>query len=430
MNVSTFRGVFASILSLLAFTANAQNQDFTSQLVERGEYLSRVGNCAACHTAPGGAPLAGGLPMALPMGRIFSTNITPDPVTGIGKYTEQDFSRALREGVAKDSHNLYPAMPYTSFAKVNDADVHALYVYFMHGVHPVQKENRQPDISPLLAIRWPIKIWNAIFLDSKVYEPISSQDAQWNRGAYLVEGLGHCGACHTARGVADQELALDGSRTGFLGGALIDNWYASNLTGDLNTGLGQWTEAEVSEFLKKGSNRHATSFGSMVEVINQSTQGMTDADVAAMAHYLKSLPPARDSAEEKAAYISQSTFASPTPDRTPVQSGKGLYAIYCLQCHGADGKGIAPLIAPLQRNPNLLEADASSLINVSLNGTERLVIQGVPTAYPMPSFGAVMSDRDIAEVLTYIRGSWGNHANAVGEKSITSMRSRTQSPAR
>ncbi|MFK4448084.1 mono/diheme cytochrome c family protein [Caballeronia udeis] len=429
MNVTTFSSVFVSILATLAFTANAQSQDPNSRLIERGEYLSRVGNCAACHTAPGGAPLSGGLPMVLPMGRIFSTNITPEPATGIGKYAERDFSRALREGVAKDGHNLYPAMPYTSYAKVNDADMHALYVYFMHGVRPVQKENRQADLSRLLGIRWPLKIWNAIFLDSKVYEPVPSHDAQWNRGAYLVQGLGHCGACHTARGVADQELALDGSRAGFLGGALIDNWYASDLSGDSITGLGQWTEADVSEFLKRGSNQHATSFGSMVEVINQSTQGMTDADVAAMAHYLKSLPPAPDSAEEKAAYISQSTVAAPILDGTSVQSGKGLYAIYCLQCHGADGKGMAPLIAPLQRNPNLLEPDASSLINVSLNGTGRVVIQGVPMAYPMPSFGAVMSDRDIAEVLTYIRGSWCNHADAVSERSVTLMRNRTKSPA-
>lgn len=425
-----FRSVLASILLFLVFTASAQSRDSNSQLIKRGEYLSRVGNCTACHTAPGGAPLAGGLPMALPMGRTFSTNITPDSATGIGTYTEQDFSRALRKGVAKDGHNLYPAMPYTSFVKVNDADVHALYLYFMHGVRPVQKRNRQPDISPLLAMRWPIKIWNAIFLDSKVYEPESSQDAQWNRGAYLVEGLGHCGACHTARGVADQELALDGSRSGFLGGALIDNWYASDLTGDSNTGLGQWTEADVLEFLKRGSNRHASSFGSMVDVINQSTQGMTDADLAAIAHYLKSLPPARDSIEEKAAYVSQSTFAPSIPaDRTPVQSGKGLYTIYCLQCHGADGKGMTSLIAPLQRNPNLLETDASSLINLSLHGTGRVVIQGGPAAYPMPSFGAVMSDRDIAEVLTYIRGSWGNHADAVEERSVALMRSRTKSPA-
>jgi mono/diheme cytochrome c family protein len=239
-----------------------------SDLVQRGGYLAQAGDCIACHTAPKGKPFAGGLPMSTPLGTIYSTNITPDSGTGIGAYSEADFRRALREGVAKDGHNLYPAMPYPSFAKLGDDDVHALYAYFMHGVTPVQQANRASAIPFPLNQRWPLMLWNLAFLHAGAYVPKPDHDAMWNRGAYLVQGLGHCGACHTPRGLTFQEQALDESGTLFLSGAVLDDWSAPNLSGNTRSGLGRWSEAQLVGFLKTGANEHATAFGSMTSVIN------------------------------------------------------------------------------------------------------------------------------------------------------------------
>ncbi len=286
----------ASLLALAALTpfaaraATAAPAD--SALVERGAYLAKAGDCIACHTAPRGAPFAGGLKMATPMGAIYTTNITPDPDTGIGGYTEAQFAAALRSGVAKDGHRLYPAMPYPSYAKLRDDDVKALYAYFMHGVEPVKQANRASDIPWPLNMRWPLALWNAVFLDTTPYTDKPAKDAAWNRGAYLVQGLGHCGSCHTPRGVGFQEKALDEGGSAFLSGAALDNWFASNLTAEPNTGLGRWSDAEVAQFLKTGANRHATAFGAMVGVINHSTQALSDDDLAAISRYLKSLPAA------------------------------------------------------------------------------------------------------------------------------------------
>ncbi|HXZ06637.1 MAG TPA: c-type cytochrome, partial [Paraburkholderia sp.] len=336
-------------------------------LVQRGAYLAKVGDCVACHTAPHGKPFAGGLQMSTPMGAIYTTNITPDPSTGIGGYSEEDFARAMREGVAKDGHNLYPAMPYPSYAKVNDDDLRALYAYFMHGVAPVNQANREPDIKWPLNMRWPLKIWNIVFLDKEVYQNKPDKDAAWNRGAYLIQGLGHCGSCHTPRGVAFQEKALDESGSAYLTGAPLDGWFAANLTGDHNTGLGRWSEQDLSAFLKTGANAHASAFGSMTSVINNSTQAMDDSDLAAMSRYLKSLPAAGGNGAPPYTYDAKATKVS--LDRPANDPGARVYTAFCMHCHGVDGKGFAPMLAPLSGNPNVLEKDASSLINVTLNGT-------------------------------------------------------------
>ncbi|CAM2197809.1 Gluconate 2-dehydrogenase cytochrome c subunit [Paraburkholderia kururiensis] len=393
-------------------------------LVARGAYLAKVGDCVACHTAKGGKPFAGGLPMSLPMGTLYTTNITPDPETGIGGYTEEDFAHALREGVAKDGHNLYPAMPYASYAKISDDDTKALYAYFMHGVAPVRQANRVPQIPWPLGMRWPLKLWNAVFLEKGVYQAKGGQDVAWNRGAYLVQSLGHCGSCHTPRGALFQEKALDERGGLYLSGALLDNWYASNLTGEHNVGLGRWSEAELAQFLKTGANAHASAFGSMSDVINNSTQAMTDSDVGAIAHYLKSLAPAGGNGQPQYAYDAQATKVSLT--RPAGDAGAKVYATYCMHCHGTDGRAFAPMLAPLAGNPNVLEKDASSLINVTLNGTPDLVIQGIPAPYPMPQFASVLTDRQIADALTFIRAGWNNHAPAVSADDVAKIRRGTQ----
>ncbi|AUT62253.1 cytochrome c [Paraburkholderia terrae] len=393
-------------------------------LVTRGEYLAKAGDCIACHSTPHGKPFTGGLKMMTPMGAIYSTNITPDPETGIGQYSEDDFKRAMREGVAKDGHNLYPAMPYPSYAKVNDDDMHALYTYFMHGVAPIKQANREPDIKWPLNMRWPLKFWNMVFLEKGVYQDKTGKDVAWNRGAYLIQGLGHCGSCHTPRGVAFQEKALDESGALYLSGSPIDNWFASNLTGEHNVGLGRWSEADVAQFLKTGANQHASAFGSMTDVINNSTQALTDVDVAAMSRYLKSLPAAGGSGGPAYAYDAKVTKVSLT--RPANDAGARVYTAFCMHCHGVDGRGFAPMLAPLAGNPNVLEKNASSLINVTLNGTGDLVIGGVPAAYPMPKYGPVLNDQQIADVLTFIRAGWNNGAPAVGAGDVAKVRKATQ----
>ena len=423
---NAFKPLFAALFAsgvALGMMSSAQAAD--DALVARGAYLAKAGDCIACHTAPRGKPLAGGLPMTTPLGAIYTTNITPDPDTGIGRYTEEDFARALREGVAKDGHNLYPAMPYPSYAKINDEDMHALYAYFMHGVTPVKEANREPEMKWPLNMRWPLKLWNAVFLDKGAYQNKPGKDVAWNRGAYLIQGLGHCGSCHTPRGIAFQEKGLDETSSAYLTGSVLDNWFASNLTGEHNTGLGRWTEQDVATFLKTGANAHASAFGSMTSVINNSTQELTDADIAAMARYLKSLPASGGNGGAPYSYDAKATRVSLTrPAAT--DSGARVYTAYCLHCHGVDGRGFAPMLAPLAGNPNLLEKDASSLINVTLNGTENLVLQGVPAPYPMPRYAPVLSDQQIADVLTFIRGAWNNNAPAVQAEDVSKMRKATQ----
>jgi alcohol dehydrogenase (quinone), cytochrome c subunit len=393
-------------------------------LVKRGEYLAKAGDCIACHSTPQGKPFAGGLQMMTPMGAIYSTNITPDKDTGIGGYSEDDFKRAMREGVAKDGHNLYPAMPYPSYAKVNDDDMHALYAYFMSGVAPVKQANREPDIKWPLNMRWPLKFWNIVFLDKNVYKDKTGKDVAWNRGAYLIQGLGHCGSCHTPRGIAFQEKALDESGSAFLTGGVLDNWFAANLTGDHNAGLGRWSEADVAQFLKTGANQHASAFGSMTSVINNSTQAMTDADVAAMAAYLKSLPAAGGSNAPAYAYDPKATKVSLT--RPANDAGARVYTAFCMHCHGVDGRGFAPMLAPLAGNPNVLESNHVSLINVTLNGTDDLVIGGIPAPYPMPKYADVLSDQQIADVLSFVRAGWNNGASAVSAADVAKVRKATQ----
>lgn len=413
-----------AMLAALALSAGARAATPDDALVARGAYLAKAGDCIACHTTARGKPFAGGLPMETPLGAIYATNITPDRETGIGGYSEAEFARALRAGVAKDGHNLYPAMPYPSYAKLADDDVKALYTYFMHGVEPVKQANRASDIPWPLGMRWPLKIWNAVFLDTTVYRDKPGKDATWNRGAYLVQGLGHCGSCHTPRGVGFQEKALDESGPAYLSGAPIDNWFAANLTGEHNVGLGRWSEADVAQFMKTGANRHASAFGSMTSVINHSTHTLTDADLTAIARYLKSLPASGGTGAPPYRYdaaATQALLARPAHD-----AGAKVYAAYCMHCHGVDGNAFAPLLSPLAGNPNVLESNASSLINVTLNGTEDLVIDGLPAAYPMPKFANVLTDSQIADVLTFMRAGWNNGAPAVRPADVAKLRKATQ----
>jgi mono/diheme cytochrome c family protein len=386
-----------------------------------GEYMARAADCVSCHSIPGGKAFAGGLKMGTPLGAIYSTNITPDPETGVGKYSLADFERAVRQGVAKDGRHLYPAMPYPSYAKLSDADVAALYRYFTKQVRPVHQENMKSEIPGWLSFRWPLAFWNYFFAPSGSYVAKPGHDAAWNRGAYLVQGPGHCGACHTPRGVAIQEKALDDNGSSYLAGAELDAWYAPGLRGNMQTGLGTWSNKDVAEFLEHGHNRVGSAFGSMIDVVNNSTSYLTEGDIGAIATYLKSLP--GTSTQKAVAYDNATTVA--LRNKPTAQVGSAVYAGTCASCHGSDGKGFTPYMPALAGNPVVLDHDPSSLINLMLNASNPLVPKGIPDAYRMPQFRQLLSDQDIADVLTFIRNGWGDRAKPVTAAQVAKLRKST-----
>ncbi len=404
--------VLALAVSALAPSTDARAS--TPDLLAKGEYLARAGDCIVCHTGPGEKPFSGGLKMATPLGAITSTNITPDKDTGIGDYSFAEFERAMREGIAKDGHRLYPAMPYPSYGHVSEDDLRALYAFFMERVTPVSRKNSPTDIKWPLNMRWPIAIWDGIFTDRLGFQPDASKDAAWNRGAYLVQGLGHCGACHTPRGIFFQEKGLDQRKPTYLAGANLDDWYASSLRGDPRSGLAGWSEADIAQFLKTGHNGHASAFGTMIDAVNNSTQYFSDEDLAAIATYLKSLP--------------GNGGGQPVAAATPDHQGQKLYQQQCAACHQANGAGHAPYIAPLAGNPALSDPDPASLINITLNGSSRIVVDGMPDAYRMPQFRVLLKDDEIAAIVSYIRESWGGQGGAVTAAEVAKIR-KSSDPA-
>ncbi|MDE2388456.1 MAG: cytochrome c, partial [Betaproteobacteria bacterium] len=400
---------------ILVWIIAASSHAADADLIARGAYLAKIADCESCHTAgPDHELFAGGLPINSPFGIIYSTNITPDPITGIGQYSYDDFSRALRQGIAKNGKRLYPAMPYTSFAAISDSDIEALYAYFTNGVKAVNYTPLQTKLPFPFNQRWTLMFWNAAFATQKIYKPRTDRDAQWNRGAYLVQGLGHCGACHTPRGLAFQEKAYSESSPDYLRGAMVDNWFSANLTGNKASGLGRWSKADISKFLKTGHNGYEVAFGSMVTVIENSTQHLRKDDLDAIAHYLKSLP----AQQSKSSYNPN----QPLSDQDQEISiginkfelpGAGLYSGFCAKCHEDDGTGKPPRIPRLGGNSIVLSDNASSIIRLVLEGSKGpLTIKG-PKPKEMPSFAKKFSDREIADVLTFVRKSWGNSAAPV-----------------
>ncbi|KAA5604053.1 c-type cytochrome [Roseospira marina] len=391
---------------------------------EQREYAARLADCVACHTTEHGAPFAGGRAMGSPLGTIYTTNITPDDDTGIGAYTLAEFDNAVRRGVARDGHRLYPAMPFPSYANLSDADVEALYDFFMTQVKPVRQDNRPTTIAWPLNMRWPLAFWSLLFSDDGPYEPSPDRDDAWNRGAYLVQGPGHCGSCHTPRGFAFQEVAFDESDTAFLSGALLDGWYAPSLRNDPNTGLGRWTENEIIGYLRDGRNRHSVVFGSMLDAFNNSTQFLTDADLHAIAHYLKSLPgdPDRDGPPWQYDPATAERLSNGTAPEAP---GAAIYMAQCSFCHGTDGRGRGPWIPSLAGASSLLSSEPASAINLTLNGAGRAVAKGIPDIYRMPALRAKLSDHEIAEVLTFVRAAWGNTGGPVSAEAVAELREDT-----
>lgn len=414
-----------ALLAVCVRTAIAAPPAPSADVIARGAYIAKAGDCAGCHTAPNnGAPYAGGLGLASPFGTIVSTNITPDPETGIGKYSYEDFAKALREGVAPGGKGLYPAMPYTSFVKMTDDDMRALYAYMMHGVPPVRYRPPPTDVPFPFNQRWMLRVWRAAFSPKEVYKPHADRDATWNRGAYLVQGLGHCGACHTPRGPAFQERGYDESSKMYLSGGVNDNWFALNLRGDTGSGLGRMSRDDIASLLKTGHGGGTAAFGSMVQTIEDSLQYLGDDDLAAIATYLKSLPAtgAADGSYDPA-NAKPGTLKTRAPDVPPGQ-GAAVYATFCAQCHQDTGEGVPKVFPKLAGNPAVISEDTTSLIRLVVEGGNSPATKTGPARQNMPGFAGRLSDLQIAQVLSYVRGSWGNDARPITTNDVASLRSK------
>ena len=385
--------------------------------IRQGEYLAHMGDCFACHTARGGKPLAGGTPMNTPFGILYSTNITPDRETGIGNYTLKEFIRAMRDGVDRNGNNLFPAMPYPSYAKISDQDLSALYAYLMHGVTPVYQKNRENRIHWPFSIRQGLSVWKWLFLDDRPYQPDPTRSAAWNRGAYIIQGLGHCGSCHTPRGLGLEEKAMDErgpNGRDYLSGATIDSWYAPSLR---NAQALKGIEA----FLKTGRNGQAAAFGIMAEVDHFSTQKYSDSDLDAMDVYLKSL--VLNAGPSSGSPPPPPSFAQKTSAKALFTTPGGLgYVQFCASCHQLNGQGVANLFPPLAGNPSVQSHNPLSVVHVILSGSRSAVTLEYPKAFAMPNYGG-LKDEELSQIITFIRTAWGNRAEAVTPEEIGRIRS-------
>jgi len=377
--------------------------------VARGAYLAKAGDCMACHTTRGGAPYAGGRILQTPFGGVVSPNITSDAATGIGRWTADDFWNALHNGMSRDGRLLYPAFPYTNYTAGTRDDSDALYAYFQ--TIPAVKRASQPH-----ELRFPynqqigLAVWRALFFKPGVYEADKSKPADWNRGAYLVNGLGHCVACHSTRNVL-------GASDNSLSGGLIPvlGWYAPSLTSDREAGLGDWQEKDITDLLKTGVSQRATVFGPMAEVVRQSLQHLSDEDARAMAVYLKSLP--NDSGKREPYERSKEPEAAAW-----LAAGEKIYRNQCMDCHGEKGEGIAPHYPPLNGNRALTMDEAVNPIRIVLNGGFAPGTAGNPRPYGMPPFSHSLNDVEVAQVVSYLRAAWGNNAPPVESTTVNRYR--------
>jgi len=373
--------------------------------LRRGQYLVAAGDCMSCHLRDGGEPFAGGLGLPTPFGVIYSANISSDKDTGIGNWTADQFYRAMHDGIDDDGNNLYPAFPYAWFRLVSREDDDAILAYLKST--PAIKYTPPSNALPFpLDHRGVVKGWNMLFLKTDAFQPDPGQSAEWNRGAYLVNGLGHCGGCHTPLNV----LGAPKSNQQFFGGKL-DNWVAPDLTSNERTGLGGWSIDDIAEYLANGRNAHAGAGGAMAEVITYSTSLMSDADRHAIAVYLKS-------------QVASPAVSQVPPDVAAMRRGAAIYSDACASCHLEDGVGQPRLFPPLGHNAMLQQADAVGLTHLILAGARIGTSASHPSPLTMPSFAWKLTDAEIADVATFIRNSWGNQAAAVSVAEVSDARKR------
>ena len=384
-------------------------------LIERGKYLAQAGDCIACHTVPGGKIFAGNRAMPTPFGTLYAPNITPDPETGIGKWSADDFFKMMRTGRSRNGDLLYPAMPFASYTKVTRADTDAIYAY-LRSVPAVRQASRQHDLRFPYNNRALLIGWRTLYFKEGEYVPDKTKSAEWNRGAYLVEGLGHCAMCHTpinALGGSSQERA-------FQGGLIpMQNWYAPSLTSNKEAGLGTWEIQDIIDLLQKGVSNRGTVYGPMAEVTFNSLQFLTTEDVRAMAVYLKSLPADQPLANDPAAAPARANITQ------QFTQGKRIYDAQCANCHGAQGRGKLPHYPPLAANQSITMTSAVNPIRMVLNGGYPPGTRRNPMPYGMPPFAHSLSDADIAAVVTYIRTAWGNRGAPVSVREVNDLRAAT-----
>jgi mono/diheme cytochrome c family protein len=374
--------------------------------VAQGRYIAVLGDCEGCHDRPGGAPYAGGLPLNTPFGVIYSANITPDAKAGIGGWTEADFYRAMHEGQDDQHANLYPAFPYPYFTRMPRADVDALFAY----LRTVPASPQAPPPNKLgfpFSIRALVTIWNWLNFKPGDFQPSPNQSAEWNRGAYLVNGPGHCGACHTPKNFLSGD---EWSKP--LQGGKLDNWFAPDLNGDPHGGLVSWSQADVIEFLKTGRNGRASAGASMTSVIQHSTSNMSDADLTAIATYLKSLPAPLPGP------------AASQVDPQVMAAGAAIYRDQCAACHRRDGTGVSHEFPPLAGDALLQASDPTTIARYILTGSPTAATAAQPTPFAMPAYAWKLSDSEIAAVATYIRNSWGNLAPPVSAHQVADLRAK------
>ncbi|HVW55270.1 MAG TPA: cytochrome c [Rhizobiaceae bacterium] len=392
------------LLAALATPAVAGPQEFDH--INAGYYQSILGDCQGCHTRPGGEPYAGGEPLETPFGKIVPPNITPDKETGIGNWTEAEFRSAMKEGIGKGGEHLYPAMPYPAYSKMTDGDIANLWAY-MQTLKPVHRAVRANLLPFPFNIRLVMKGWNWINFKPQPFKADPSKSDEWNRGAYIVTGAGHCGTCHTPK----TTLGADKDSEALMGASLA-GWFAPNITNDKRLGIGNWSQDDIVAYLKTGRNAHSVASGPMAEAVENSTSRMSDADLKAIAVYLSGHAPS-----------SQTAQPSPVSVSDPhMKAGQAIYQANCSACHSGDGKGEGQLFPPLAGNSIVMQSDAETLAHVTLAGTQAAYTKEAPTAPAMPSFAWRLDDQEVADVLTYVRNSWGNAAAPVAADAVRKVR--------
>jgi len=411
--MNTPRAIFAIALAIAGSSIDASIAFAQARAdLARGEYLARLGDCVACHTERGSEPFAGGLAMPTPFGTLYTPNITPDPQYGIGKWSADDFWRALHEGRGRDGELLYPAFPYPNYTKVTRADSDAIYQY-LRSLRSAKKKNRPHELRFPYNQRELLLGWRALYFDAGEFSPRAGESAEWNRGAYLVEGLGHCNACHTSRNflgatVKDKELA---------GGVIpLQDWYAPSLTSNRETGLGQWDIDDVVSLLRAGISRRGAVFGPMAQVVHDSLQYMTVEDTRAMAVFLKSLTTGGTPDEPV------QLRATEEQGKAAYEAGAKIYDTHCKACHQPTGMGYPPPYPPLANNQAISMEFAVNPIRMVLFGGFPPETSGNPKPYGMPPFAYVLNDQDVASVVTYMRQSWGNRGSAVSPADVAKYR--------
>jgi mono/diheme cytochrome c family protein len=398
------RVILAILFLCTAFSVARAQSEPSAETVARGKALVIAGDCAGCHTADPAKPFAGGKRIETPFGAIYSPNLTPDRETGLGAWSDDDFIRAFRYGVAPDGSRYYPAFPYPYLTKLTRQDLLAIRAY-LATFAPLRNTRSPPQLHWPLNYRVVMRAWNYFFFRPGIFEPNQQKSAEWNRGGYLVRGAAHCSACHTPKNffVADK-------RGRAFGGGSAGGWFAPRLDGAERSGLKSWSADDIVEYLASGRNAKSHADGPMADVVVNSTSQMSDADIRAIAVYLKDLP------------AGEPEPAVNPPPAAEMAAGKALYDRACVACHEADGSGAPRIYPPLPGNANLQSADPGSTLRILLDGAQTVTTPRAPNAGSMPGYARQWSDQEIAAVTNYIRNAWGNAAPPVSPAQVAKAR--------